>query len=83
MYQGKTLRKMPPKTRRFARIINSMEKEVRRLKAMVESMRQMEHDQIALERTMTRPSKDEVFPEDISEVMQRQVLATGTQRAPA
>lgn len=46
-------------------------------------MRQMEHDQIALERTMTRPSKDEVFPEDVSDLMQQQVLATGTQKAPA
>ncbi|KKN18511.1 hypothetical protein LCGC14_0955070 [marine sediment metagenome] len=83
MYQGKTLRKMPPKTRRFAKAINGMEKELRRLKAMVEPMRQMEHDQIALERTMARPNKDEVFPEDVSELMQQQVLATGTQRAPA
>lgn len=83
MYQGKTLRKMPPKTRRFARIINSMEKEVRRLKAMVEPMRQMEHDQVALERTMPRPTRDQLFPGDVGDVMGEQMVATASQRAPA
>ncbi len=85
MYQAKTLRRLPPRTRALARSINALELETRRLKKMVEPMRQMENDQKALFRTMTVPKqvRGEIFPDDVDGVMNQQMLASATQNAPA
>ena len=46
-YQKKTLRRMRPKTRAMAKIINEFEKELRKMKKMVEVMDELEADSTA------------------------------------
>ena len=48
MYQKKTLRRMKPQTRKFAKALNDMELAIRRGKKLVDEMQQLEIDSAAL-----------------------------------
>ena len=48
MYRKATLRRMPPQTRQYARLLNDLESVLRRGKNMVEKMSRLELDSRAL-----------------------------------
>ena len=48
MFRKATLRKMPPKTRQYARLLNDLESVLRRGKNMVEQISRLELDSTAL-----------------------------------
>ena len=48
VYQSKTLRRMPPETRKLARLVNEADSMVRRLRNRVPEIAQLERDSIAL-----------------------------------
>lgn len=47
VYQSKTLRRMPPETRKLARLINEADSLVRRLRNRIPEIAQHERDSIA------------------------------------
>jgi len=48
VYQSKTLRRMPPETRKLAKLVNEADSLVRRLRNRVPEIAQLERDSIAL-----------------------------------
>jgi len=48
MYKKKTLRRMKPITRRYARVINDLDGVIRRLKNLTEDIARLESDSAAL-----------------------------------
>jgi len=48
MYRKATLRKMPPETRKYARLLNDLESVLRRSKNLVETISRLELDSRAL-----------------------------------
>ncbi len=48
MYRKATLRRMPPETRKYAKLLNDLESVLRRGKNMVETMSRLELDSRAL-----------------------------------
>ena len=48
VYQSKTLRRMPPETRKLARLVNEADSLVRRLRNRIPEIAQLERDSIAL-----------------------------------
>ena len=65
MFQGKTLRRMTPKTRKLAKEYNALELTLRRMKKQVEAMAELERDSIALWNQNKARSRDEVKAEDV------------------
>ena len=67
-YRKKTLRRMQPVTRRYARVINELDSVLRRLRNLTEDIARLESDSIALFRQSrqagTEKSEDleEIFP---------------------
>lgn len=47
VYQSKTLRRLPPETRKLARLVNEADSLVRRLRNRVPEIAQLERDSIA------------------------------------
>jgi hypothetical protein len=47
VYQSKTLRRMPPETRKLAKLINDADSLVRRLKNRIPEISQLERDSMA------------------------------------
>jgi hypothetical protein len=47
VYQSKTLRRMPPETRKLAKLVNEADSLVRRLRNRIPEMAQLERDSMA------------------------------------
>ena len=56
MFRKATLRRMPPETRKYARLLNDLESVVRRGKNMVETISRMELDSKALAHAKGMPA---------------------------
>ena len=56
MFRKATLRKMPPKTRQYARLLNDLESVLRRGKNMVEEISRLELDSKALAHAKGMPA---------------------------
>lgn len=57
MYKKKTLRRMQPTTRRYARVINDLDSVARRLKNLTEDIARLELDSSALLTATRRDTK--------------------------
>ncbi len=57
MYRKATLRRMPPQTRRYARLLNDLESVLRRGKNMVEKIARLELDSRALAHAKELPDR--------------------------
>jgi len=56
MYRKTTLRRMPPRTRQYARLLNELESVLRRGKNMVEHISRLELDSLALAHAKGMPA---------------------------
>ena len=63
VYQSKTLRRMPPETRKLAKLINEADSVVRRLKNRIPEIAQLERDSMAFyKRQQIEKAKGEPGP---------------------
>lgn len=67
MYRKKTLRRLPPVTRRYARIINDLDGVIRRLKNLTEDIDRLEADSRALFKR--REYEDRVTIDESTEIL--------------
>ena len=65
-YRKKTLRRMQPVTRRYARILNELDGVLRRLKNLTEEIARLESDSIALFRQRRQAGVEK--SEDLEEI---------------
>ena len=67
MYKKKTLRRLPPITRRYARIINDLDGVIRRLKNLTQDIDRLEMDSRALFKR--REYEDRVTIDDATNIL--------------
>ena len=67
MYKKKTLRRLPPITRRYARIVNDLDSVMRRLKNLTEDIDRLEMDSRALFKR--REYEDRVTIDDATNIL--------------
>jgi len=78
MFQKKTLRRMKPKTREYAKLCNELEMLTRKLKNRVKVVAELELDSLALWESSQRIPREEVKPSDLDDEHGRQMLSKAT-----
>ena len=73
MYKKKTLRQLPPITRRYARILNDLDSVIRRLKNLTEVIDSLEFDSRALHKRQEYESNRSLDHINLDEFMQDQI----------
>lgn len=76
-FQKKTLRRLPPATRKFAKMVNEGESLVKRLKSLVDNMARLEMESQALWNQHQHQGKGEVDPASL-DMMETQILDAAT-----
>jgi hypothetical protein len=80
-YSSKTLRKFPPITRKYAKLVGELQLLTRRAKNLVEDIWMIERDSQALYKIHQPEEKNEVKPDELEET-ERQILSAATKKAP-